>query len=204
MCIYCGTNKYRKIYENHHGPIPREDSGRTYDIHHRDGNHSNNAPDNLIAVSIYEHYQIHLQMGHYNSCLRMSNKMGLTPEEISNIAKLSANKRVSEGTHNFLGGDLAKKRVAEGTHNFLGGDLNRKRVAEGTHNFLGSDLNRKRVAEGTHNFLGGELAKKRVAEGTHHFLNPKSWKCEHCEKEGKGMTNYHQHHGDKCKAKITK
>lgn len=31
MCIYCGTNKYRKIYENHNGPIQREDNGRAYE-----------------------------------------------------------------------------------------------------------------------------------------------------------------------------
>ena len=44
MCIYCGTDKYRKIYEQHHGPIPIDESGRTYDIHHIDGNHFNNDP----------------------------------------------------------------------------------------------------------------------------------------------------------------
>lgn len=32
MCIYCGTSNYRKIYENHHGLIPIDNSGRTYDF----------------------------------------------------------------------------------------------------------------------------------------------------------------------------
>jgi len=42
MCIYCGTTKYRKIYEQHNGPIPKG-----MDIHHIDGNHANNDPNNL-------------------------------------------------------------------------------------------------------------------------------------------------------------
>ena len=59
MCIYCGTNKYRKIYEHHHGLIPKEENGRTYEIHHIDGNHSNNNPSNLTAVTLQDHYDIH-------------------------------------------------------------------------------------------------------------------------------------------------
>lgn len=69
MCIYCGTTKYRKIYENHVGSIPKDESGRTYDIHHVDGNRENNDPINLIAVSILEHYDIHQTQGdHGNNC----------------------------------------------------------------------------------------------------------------------------------------
>ena len=41
---------YRKIYEENFGPIPKEPNGRSYEIHHIDGNHSNNDPSNLIAV----------------------------------------------------------------------------------------------------------------------------------------------------------
>lgn len=52
MCMYCGTNKYRKIYVNHFGPIPKDITGRSYEIHHIDGNHLNNDPNNLKAVSI--------------------------------------------------------------------------------------------------------------------------------------------------------
>ena len=52
---------YRKIYESHFGPIPKEKNGRSYDIHHIDGNHSNNSPENLRAVTIQEHYNIHYE-----------------------------------------------------------------------------------------------------------------------------------------------
>jgi len=33
MSIYRKTN-YRKIYEDHNGPIPVDEDGRTYEIHH--------------------------------------------------------------------------------------------------------------------------------------------------------------------------
>jgi len=58
MTIYNTTN-YRKIYEQYYGPIPRDEQGRSYEIHHIDGNHSNNDPTNLKCVSIQEHYDIH-------------------------------------------------------------------------------------------------------------------------------------------------
>ena len=28
---------YRKIYEAHYGPIPKDSDGKTYEIHHLDG-----------------------------------------------------------------------------------------------------------------------------------------------------------------------
>ena len=103
-----------------------------------------------------------------------------TRQKISEIAA----ERVKDGTHNFLGGEIARrmnrKRVKDGTHNLLGeNNPNQKRVDEGTHNFLDSDFQRgiqkKRVDEGTHHLLDGEIqrrsAQKRVDEGTHNFLS---------------------------------
>lgn len=54
------TNIYRKIYESHYGPIPIDETGRTYEIHHIDGNSENNDISNLKCVSIQEHYNIHI------------------------------------------------------------------------------------------------------------------------------------------------
>lgn len=52
---------YRKIWESVNGPIPKDERGVTYDIHHIDGNRKNNNIINLICVSVEEHYQIHLK-----------------------------------------------------------------------------------------------------------------------------------------------
>jgi hypothetical protein len=148
MTIYSGNN-YRKIYEAHHGPIPKDQDGRTYDIHHLDGNHSNNAIENLKAVTIQEHYEIHFSQGDYGGCLSMVARMKILPEEISRLSSLTQQKRVAAGTHHLLkrvdGTSITSDRVKNGTNPFLGGEIQRenaqKRIVDGSHNFLGPDTN---------------------------------------------------------------
>ena len=213
MCIYCGTTNYRKIYKAHNGPIPKEVNGRTYDIHHVNGDHSNNSPDNLVAVTLQEHYDIHYAQEDWAACKLTAARLKMPPEEISRLTSLANRKRVANGTHHFLGGEISKqaaqRRVSDGTHNFLGGEIVRQRVEDGTHNFLGGEISKKttqrRLSDGTHNFLGGEIQKqanqRRVSDGTHNFLTP--WKCPHCNKSGKGYGNYARWHGVKCKSLVT-
>ena len=43
-----------------------------------------------------------------------------------------------------------EKRIEEGTHNWLGSEHNKKLVDAGTHNLLGSSQNEKMLAEGKH------------------------------------------------------
>ncbi len=93
---------YRSIYEQHHGPIPKDSDGRTYDIHHIDGNRNNNDPSNLIALSIEEHYNIHLDQGEYSAALFIKQRMQSTKEDLSRLATLANLKRVENGTHPFL------------------------------------------------------------------------------------------------------
>jgi hypothetical protein len=189
MCIYCGTNKYRKIYENHHGPIPKDAEGRTYEIHHIDGNHKNNNPNNLVAVSIHEHYNIHYSQGDWAACLYIkSQRMDHTPDELSNLAKMANMKRVESGNHHWVGGEMQRKRMnrlsSNGTHPFLkqqdgtsvGQRISRKRMEDGTHNWLGeSHPSKIKSKNGTHHFMkrkdGTSPTSDRVLDGTHPFLN---------------------------------
>jgi len=90
---------YRKIYEQHHGLIPKELDGRKYEIHHVDGNSHNNNPENLIAITIQAHYDIHYSQGDFAACLRIAAKMKWSGEEISEIAKLNHKKRIEKGKH---------------------------------------------------------------------------------------------------------
>ena len=92
MCIYCGTPKYRKIYEAHNGRIPKDSDGRRYHIHHVDGNRTNNQINNLIAVSIEDHYQIHLKQGDWAACIKLAGQMSWSHEEISKLAQIAAEK----------------------------------------------------------------------------------------------------------------
>jgi hypothetical protein len=64
MSTYSRVN-YRKIYEKHFGSIPKEPSGRSYEIHHKDRDHVNNDPSNLIAVTLQEHYDLHYAQGDF-------------------------------------------------------------------------------------------------------------------------------------------
>lgn len=211
MCIYCGTAKYRKIYEHHMGPIPKDADGRSYHIHHIDGDRSNNKIENLKAVSLREHYHIHLDQGDYAACIRLAKLLSITPEEwrelLTKNGKQSRERnltRVKNGTHQFLGGKIVRALVENGTHNFLGGEISRritaKRLADGTHNLLGPSQNNKRIQEGTHNFLDREAAKRRadsrIQSGYHPFLCESI--CPHCNLQGQTL-NLKRFHFDNCK-----
>jgi hypothetical protein len=141
MCNYCGTDKYRKIYENHHGIIPIDELGRTSEIHHIDGNHSNNHPENLRAVTLQEHYDIHYSQKDYYACyLMVIQRMDKSSEELSELATLSNNKRASLGTHPFqtekyrkYQSDKNKKMWEELGENHPACVETRRRVNNGTH-----------------------------------------------------------------------
>jgi hypothetical protein len=160
---------YRKIYKDYYGCIPTDETGRTFDIHHIDGNRNNNNINNLKAVNIQEHYDIHYSQGDWGACLRIAEKMKLSHIELSNLSKKAQQKRIEDGTHNFLDGRVAKesalRRLKDGTHNFLGeNNPSVKKVKEGTHHWLGgklqSEQSKKMVENGTHPFLGGEVQRK--------------------------------------------
>ena len=211
MCTYCSTGNYRKIYEKHVGPIPREQNGRSYEIHHIDGNRANNSVDNLKAVTIQEHYDIHYLQEDWAACVRIGAKMKLSPAELSTAAHNHNLKMVKEGTHPWLGSDFASARnaklIEEGTHNFLGGavqsKMNRARLNNGTHPFMkkidGTSLATERVKNGTHPLTrradGSSVSSDNVKNGTH--PTQKLWTCEHCGVSGKGASNYSRHHKDK-------
>lgn len=78
---------YRKIWKNHYGPIPKDKNGRSYEIHHKDGNHKNNEISNLSLLTIEEHYDIHYSQGDWGACVCIAKRMKLSPEYISDIQK---------------------------------------------------------------------------------------------------------------------
>ena len=85
--------KYRKIWEDSHGPIPLDDLGRPYEIHHKDGNYLNNSLDNLQCVSIQEHYDIHFAQGDFWACQAISFRLNLPEKDRQEMIKLSALQR---------------------------------------------------------------------------------------------------------------
>ena len=176
---YKNRSNYRLIYEKAYGPIGKDDNGRALEIHHIDGDHTNNNISNLKLVTIDEHYDLHYAQGDYGACLLMAQRMNLTPAELSLLSSEAQLKRVKEGTHHLLGGEIQSaywtKRSQDGTHHMKQeNNPAATRVKNGTHNLLGPAQNKKRIDAGTHNWLGGEQqrkqGKKQVANGTHPWL----------------------------------
>jgi hypothetical protein len=158
-------NIYRKIYEENIGPIPKDELGRSYHIHHIDGNRKNNSVENLLAVSIEEHYNIHYSQGDYGACFKLSRLLKMTQEQLENIAKLHVEKQLKDKKHPFQGGNVQRKNA-------------KKQLENGTHNFQKMNLS--------------EHAKKRITkEGFDHPFNKKT-ACPNCGKIGQagGMTRH--------------
>lgn len=190
-------SNHRSIYISHYGAIPKDKNGRTYDIHHIDGDKTNNNIENLIAVSIQEHYNIHYENCQYGACLAISRRMKLSPEKISQISREVQLERSRKGTNPFSGpNNISRKRVKDGTHNFLG-DKNpvHQLIKDGKHNFqqpgYNASLCKTRIEKGTHNFLGDRNPNKNM---------PKII-CPHCGKMG-GRNLMKRWHFDKCKSSI--
>lgn len=125
MTTYNTKSHYRKIYRDHYGPIPVDENGRTFEIHHIDGNRKNNDPSNLIAVSIQEHYDIHYAQKDWGACHYLLIRMKRSPEEISKMASMVARQKLEEGTHLFLNPEFREKvrqrnlaQSARGEHPF--------------------------------------------------------------------------------------
>lgn len=191
MRTYRYPVNYRKIYEQHYGPIPYDEHGRRFEIHHIDGNHNHNEPSNLKAVSIQEHYDIHYAQEDWAACLMIARRMKLSANELSELARKNTRRKnqreLEAGTHNFLGGEIQRR-------------WNREAVQNGTHHLLGPKQNAKRLADGTHNLLGPKSNLDRLQKGTH----PSQMKrvCEYCG--GTFSVSMHSRwHGDNCKKKPT-
>lgn len=178
---------YRKIYEQYYGPIPKDEQGRSYDIHHINGDRKDNDPSNLIALSIQEHYDLHYSQGDFGACLLLSRRIKMTPQDLSELSKKVQTERVKKGTHHFLGESNPSKISSKNGNHPLSGDK-------------GSIHNRKMIENGSHPFLRYAFQKNNaissMEKGNHH--TQKIYKCPHCGKIGKSNSMF-RHHFDRCK-----
>jgi len=173
---------YRKIYESYHGiKIPKDSNGRSYEIHHINGDRGDNSIENLKCVSAEEHFNIHLTQNDYGACTLLGLKLNKPAAELSSISSLTQIKRVKDGTHPFLGGKV-QYETAE------------KLLSLGTHIFLDDDFKRNTAK------ITSEWHREKVKLGSHPLQNQPKTPCIHC---GKLMTpgNMSRFHGDKCKFK---
>jgi hypothetical protein len=208
-------NKYRKLWESHFGPIPKDSTGRSYEIHHIDGNRENNNISNLKLLTIQEHYDIHFAQGDYGACQAIILRMDHTfdSDKLSAHCSILAKLRVAAGTHNLVGKkNPIHSRVADGTHSMWLSNRNKKLVSGNKHNLQkradGTSQSSDRVASGRHNFTpeksreawikSSEIQQAMIGNGTHHSCV--ITKCPWCGKEGKG-NSMRRWHFNKCKRK---
>lgn len=132
---------HRKAYKYYYGEIPKDVNGVTYDIHHIDGNNSNNSKENLVALSLQEHFDEHYSRGEYSSAALIAIRMGKDGRFLEDLAQ----KRVESGEHNFLkenrkgriGNEFTRESIKEYVKTW---------IAEGRHTSVkGSDAYNKRM-----------------------------------------------------------
>lgn len=167
---------YRKIWEEHYGPIPFDANGRRCEIHHIDGNRKNNSIDNLMLVTIQEHYDIHYSQGDWAACQSILTRMKLSPETHSQMQSQLANRRISDGTHHFLDPEFQKqdtqrKKQRVGSLNNMWGKKHKN-----SSRSLMSQTHKIAVKNGTHHTLTVNYAKsarenqlKLLKQGKHTF-----------------------------------
>jgi hypothetical protein len=85
---------YRKVWEMHYGKIPKGIGGRSLEVHHINGDHSDNRIENLKLVTIKEHYDIHYSQGDYAACHLIAKRMCSDPKELSAIVSGLNKKRI--------------------------------------------------------------------------------------------------------------
>lgn len=184
---------YRKIYKNYHGSIPVDNTGRTFDIHHIDGDRNNNDIENLVALSIEEHYNLHIQQNEHQAAAAIRMRWDKNIEDISKLNSIAAKNRVALGHHPWSGDgsyqreQQAKLKLNEDYYQYSErhktnmSKRNKECSLIGKHNFQSKEAkesvsfrNKKNVENGTHPFcngVGAESSRKRIKDGTHHFLD---------------------------------
>jgi hypothetical protein len=170
---------YRKIWEQHNGPIPYDEDGRRYEIHHIDGNRSNNKITNLQLVTIQEHYNIHYSQSDWAACQSILTRMKLSPSEHSKRQSDLAKLRILDGTHHFTDPEFIIKNSARGRQrtkhlNSMWGKTHRDETK-----IAMSKSHRQAVESGTHHTQTTKFANsvrknqaRLISEGKHNFQNP--------------------------------
>jgi hypothetical protein len=124
---------YRRLWVKVNGPIPYDEQGRRYDIHHIDGNRENCSIENLQCISMEEHLAIHTEQGDWAAAFRIAQRMNIDPAIKSELMSKSNKKRLEEGTHPFQDKEMREanskivaEKLAKGTHPFQDPETQKK------------------------------------------------------------------------------
>jgi HNH endonuclease len=195
---------YRKLWIQTYGHIPVDESGRSYEIHHLDGNRENNDLSNLVCVSIQEHYEIHLKQGDFGACNQIVKRMALTKEE-----KTKLNSELTK--KNWKNPEYREKQLKRLSLKWQTDEQYKELMKR-----IVSERMQKELSDGTHPFINPKHKKfcnekrdeknaEMLAKGTHYFQSKEAkalqaivYTCPHCNLTGKGHS-MKRNHFDKCK-----
>lgn len=173
------SNNQRRIYLSKHGYIPVDEFGRKFDIHHIDGDHSNNDIENLMAISLEDHYNIHLASEDWGACRLIAMRLNKSPAEISDLNRRAALKRFEDGTHHFIEMNKRDREDMRGDKNPMRDPVVVARLKDTVIGVRKSDDHVKSMKLG---------AKRRSAAKI---------SCVFCRKECNDL-NFTKWHGDRC------
>ena len=191
------VSKYRRIYEDYHGPIPKG-----HHIHHIDGNHANNDIHNLRCVTAQEHYDIHYSQGDYGACYMMvkTGHLSITTEQRANLARLQAQDpkfnqmltiSMSEKSKDWWSNSeyrlMQSKACTERFTNLWKDDEYKEKVVAKIADSWNKEGRREKQAKE----MSLAVAKYNNTELT----------CPHCGKVGRGYGIMNRWHFDRCKEK---
>lgn len=93
------SKDYRRVYERYHQCclLPG------IDVHHIDGDHSNNDPKNLMAVTLQEHYDLHKDNNDHYACFMISQRMAIKPADWKEMAKENGRKSAYKNIERGIG-----------------------------------------------------------------------------------------------------
>ncbi len=175
---------YRKLWIENYGPIPVDEKGRSYEIHHIDGNRKNNSLNNLLCLSVEDHFKLHYDKGEFYAAHLIAQRIkDLSVKVTEREINLERIKKLRESK---LGGKNPMKdpKVAQKVANALRG---RKKSAE---------AEKKRLETAKKN---GTL--RRTEETRAKMKKPKAKiNCPHCKLEG-GISQMKRWHFSNCKEK---
>lgn len=93
------SRKYIQVYKQYYGEIPKDNTGRSYDIHHIDGDYTNNNPSNLVALSLKEHYEVHKKQQDWGSAWAIAKRFDIDPKEKAELTRQMNLTNSANGTH---------------------------------------------------------------------------------------------------------
>ena len=175
---------YRRIWIKANGPIPVDEHGRSFEIHHIDGNRRNNVLENLQCLSTEDHYQLHYDKKEFYAARLIAQRLGFSLVDVDgwNMSE-EGRRRLREsklGDKNPMKNPATAKKVGDALRG-------RKKSKE-------AELKRLETAK-----KNGTLA--RTEETKLKMRKPKAKvECPHCKFIG-GVSTTKRWHFDNCKQK---